>query len=350
MDKRVDINNIVLHLTERCNMRCKYCFMTHGIKSMSVKVAESAVDYLLQNCGKYAKVTFFGGEPLLEFELIRHITEYIHKKATRPVILDIITNGTLLTDDFYEYANKNKIQIRLSYDGLLNDTNRVNEEMKGLLDITQYKNAIEKYKIESASVIDVNNVGIWHDNVLHLRSLGFKSMGFFLNYSSLWKLNHVEILRREFFKIADTYVKWIIEGNKVQIGKIDDMVRAYSSKFGLTKIKVNRDLVYSVAVNGEVYPFASAVGNKNLCLGNVVTGMNQTLLNKVNNLGLVKGCEKCPINDACIAAKGNILTDKIEPYAYPIACHGYKIAFDVADYVYNALIMNISYSNKKYYF
>jgi uncharacterized protein len=247
--------------------------MTHGNESMSVEVAEAAVDYLLQNCGKYAKVTFFGGEPLLEFELIQHVTDYIHRKTTRPVMLDIITNGTLLTNEFFEYADKNKIKISISYDGLLNDTNRVDKEMKPVLDITRYKNAIEKYKIESASVIDVNNVGIWHDNVLHLRSLGFKSMGFFIDYSSPWKSEHVEILRREFFKIADTYVKWINEGNKVQIGKIDDMVRAYSSKFGLSKTKIKRDLVYSVATNGDVYPYASAVGNNNLCLGNVISGM-----------------------------------------------------------------------------
>ena len=339
MNKQIDINNIVLHLTERCNMQCKYCFMTHGDGSMSAEVAEAAVNYLLINSGKYAKVTFFGGEPLLEIDLIKHITEYIQRKTIRDVPLDIITNGTLLTDEFLEYAGKNKIHISISYDGLLNDTNRVNKEMKPVLDINRYKSAIEKYNIESASVIDVNNVGIWHVNVLHLRSLGFKYMGFFLDYSSPWKAEHIEILRREFFKIADTYIKWIKEGNKVQINKIDEMIRAYSSKFGISKTKVKRDLVYSVAVNGDVYPYASAVGNNNLCLGNVITGMNETLLNKVNNLEMVKGCEKCPINDACVAAKGNILTDAVEPHAYPIACHGYKIAFDVADYVLNELTM-----------
>ena len=79
------------------------------------------------------------------------------------------------------------------------------------------------------------------------------------------------------------------------------------------------------------------MGNRKLCLGNVVTGMNQPLLSKVNNLGFVKGCEKCPINDACVAAKGNNITDEIEPFAYAIACHGYKIFFDAANYVLDKL-------------
>ena len=334
----VDINNLVLHLTERCNMQCKYCFMTQGSERMPVEVAEAAVDYLLQECGQYARVTFFGGEPLLEFELIEHITDYIGSRSSRQVMLDIVTNGTFLTEEFLEYADINGIRISISYDGLLNDTNRVNEDMKPVLDITQHKDAISRYGIRSASVIDVDNVGIWHDNVLHLRDLGFKAMDFFINYSSPWEAGHVDVLRREFFKIADTYVKWVKDGDKVSIAKIDDMVRAYSSKFGISKTRVRRDLVYSVAVNGDVYPYASAVGNKNLCLGNVVTGMNQALLDKINTFGFVKGCEKCPINDACVAAKGNIITDDIEPHAYPIACNGYKIAFDVADYVLSALM------------
>jgi uncharacterized protein len=312
--------------------------MTPGSGRMSAEVAEAAVDYLLQECGKYATVTFFGGEPLLELELIQHITEYIRKKSSFPVMLDMVTNGTLLTEEFLKYADTNDIKIGISYDGLLNDTNRVDEDMKPVLDITQYKDAISKYGILSASVIDVNNVGIWHENVLHLRGLGFKSMNFFIDYSSPWKAEHVEVMRREFFKIADTYIKWIKDDDKVLIGKIDDMVRACSGKFGLSKTRMQRDLVYSIAVNGDVYPYASAVGNQNLCLGNVVTGMNQPLLHKVNTLGFVKGCEKCPINDACVAAKGNNITDAIEPYAYPIACHGYKIGFDVANYVLNKLL------------
>ena len=319
-------------------MRCKYCFMTRGSERMSVEVAEAAVDYLLQKCGEYTRLTFFGGEPLLEFDLLKHVTKYIQRKSSHPVMLDIVTNGTLLTDEFFEYADLNCILICISYDGLLNDTNRINEDLVSVLDVVQYKDEIRKYKVKSASVIDVNNVDIWHENVLHLRGLGFKSMDFFIDYSSPWEARHVDVLRREFFKIADTYVKWVNDDDKVNITKIDDMVRAYSSKFELSKTRVRRDLVYSVAVNGDVYPYASAVGNKNLCLGNIITGMNEILLSKVNSLGFVKGCEDCSINDACVAAKGNIITDAIEPYAYPIACNGYKIAFDVADYVLNKLI------------
>jgi len=305
---------------------------------MTVQVAEAAVDYLLENCSNYARVTFFGGEPLLEFELIKHITCYIEKKAKRTVNLDIVTNGTLLNDEILCFAHDNNIHIGVSYDGLLNDTNRVNEDGNPVLVIDDLTDVIMKFKMSSLSVIDVNNVNIWHKNVLRLKELGFKAMNFFIDYQSHWKAEHVKLLRREFFKIADSYIQWAKNGDKIDITKIDDMVAAYSSKFGLSKTKVNRDFVYSISVNGDVYPYASAVGNENLNLGNVVSGMNQERLEKVNNLGFVKGCEKCPINDACVAAMGNNITDELEPIAFPIACHGYKIAFDVADLVVNELL------------
>jgi len=71
-----------------------------------------------------------------------------------------------------------------------------------------------------------------------------------------------------------------------------------------------------------------------------VTEINNDMLERVTNLGFVKGCESCVLNKACAAAIGNIITDDFLPYAYPIACHGYKIAFDTADKIMNKLVSN----------
>jgi len=332
------MDNLVLHLTEECNMRCKYCFVQHSSKRMSEKVAMSAIDFLLASCKEYARVTFFGGEPLLEEPLLRKITEYIKTKSHRPVALGIITNGTLISDSFLEFAEKHDIKISLSYDGLNNDDNRVNKDGFALLDISRLSDAITKYRFFSTSVITADNVGGLYDNVVHLKELGFRDMNFFLDYSSRWELKHVELLKTAFEQIAEKYVEWLQNGDRVRINKIDDMIACYASDFGLSKTKVRRDMAYSVAVDGNVYPYASAVGNENLCLGNVVTGMNSGRMERVANMGFVKGCENCVINKACVAAIGNCITDDLLPYAYPIACHGYKIAFDTADWIVNKLI------------
>jgi len=332
------MDNLVLHLTEACNLRCKYCFMKLGSKRMSEEVAMSSIDLLLANCKEYARVTFYGGEPLLEEPLLRKVTEYVRKKSHLEVALGIVTNGTLINDSFLEYAQNNNIQIAVSYDGLKNDDNRLNEDGCALLDVNRLSDAITTHQIISSSVITTQNVDILYDNVVHLKELGFRHMNLFLDYTSIWKSEHVQLLRTAYERIAYKYVEWLKNGDRVYINKIDDMIACYLSEFGLSKTKIQRDMAFSIAVDGSVYPYASAVGNENLCLGNVLTEINWDKVKKVTNLGFVHGCENCAINKACVSAIGNIITDDLLPYAYPIACHGYKIAFDVADLIVNKLL------------
>jgi sulfatase maturation enzyme AslB (radical SAM superfamily) len=305
---------------------------------MSEEVAMSAIDFLLASCKAYARVTFYGGEPLLEEPLLKKVVEYIQAKSHLPVGIGIVTNGTLISDSFLGFAEKHKIRIAVSYDGLKNDDNRRDEDGCALLDISRLSDAITKHELISSSVVTTGNVGILYDNIVHLKELGFRNMNLFLDYSSSWKAQHVELLRTAFERIAEKYVEWLISGDRVHINKIDDMIAGYASDFGLSKTEVQRDMAYSVAVDGNVYPYASAVGNENLCLGNVVTGMDHEKMEKVANIGFVKGCESCVINKACVAAIGNIITDDLLPFAYPIACHGYKIAFDTADWIVNKLL------------
>ena len=332
------MDNLVLHLTEACNLRCKYCFVKHSDRKMSEEVAMSAIDFLLASCKKYARVTFFGGEPLLEEPLLRKMTEYIEAKSNRPVHLGVITNGTLISDSFLKFAEKHNIKISISYDGLGNDDNRINKDGCALLDISRLRDAITKYQFFSSSVITPENVGKLYDNVVNLKELGFRDINFFLDYYSKWEPKHAELLRTAYERIAEKYVEWLQSGDRVRINKIDDMIACYTSDFGLSNTIVKRDMAYSVAVDGNVYPYASAVGNENLCLGNVVTGMNYERMERVANMGFVKGCESCPINKPCVSAIGNYITDDLQPAAHPIACAAYKIAFDTADWIVNKLL------------
>jgi sulfatase maturation enzyme AslB (radical SAM superfamily) len=254
------------------------------------------------------------------------------------VHLGLITNGTLISDSFLEFAEKHNIKISLSYDGVTNDDNRINKDGCALLDISRLSDAITKSQFFSSSVITPEDVGKLYDNVVNLKELGFRDINLFLDYYSNWEAKHAKLLRTAFERIAEKYVEWLQSGDHVRINKIDDMIACYTSDFGLSNTKVKRDMAYSVAVDGNVYPYASAVGNENLCLGNVVTGMNHDRMERVANMGFVKGCETCLINKACVSAIGNFITDDLQPSAYPIACAGYKISFDTADWIVTKLM------------
>jgi uncharacterized protein len=109
-------------VTTSCNMRCVYCQANNGITSSSLfmteEMAEKAVDIALQSPTKYLSFEFQGGEPLLNFNVIRHIVEYAEEhKGTHEVQYNVVTNLTLLTDEMLEFFCAYNFGISTSVDG-----------------------------------------------------------------------------------------------------------------------------------------------------------------------------------------------------------------------------------------
>jgi uncharacterized Fe-S cluster-containing radical SAM superfamily protein len=128
---------LTLSVTERCNLRCRYCVYsggypgrrTHGLDDMSWETAKAALDYFLQSMAdaEWPKfVTFYGGEPWLNARLIQASIAYVSAKAPY-VQFHTTTNGTLLTDDLADYLAAHDVKIRVSLDGPreVHDRNRV---------------------------------------------------------------------------------------------------------------------------------------------------------------------------------------------------------------------------------
>ncbi|MBQ3941104.1 MAG: radical SAM protein [Oscillospiraceae bacterium] len=134
---------MVLNVTENCNFRCKYCYLTEEYEftrnrtanRMSFETAKRAMDryfdYLAKLCrripNKKAGITIYGGEPLLEIELVRQIVAYCRAHEPVPIILNMTTNGYLLTDEIADFVVENEIHLAVSLDGSEgnHDRNRV---------------------------------------------------------------------------------------------------------------------------------------------------------------------------------------------------------------------------------
>lgn len=142
------IHKITLQVTQNCNFRCKYCIYseekngkqrTHSNKSMSWEIAKQAVDFLLDHSVDCESVNigFYGGEPLIEFSLIKKVIDYAEKIFIgKEVTFSITTNATLLNEDIIYFFAQHNVNLLISLDGpkAINDKGRVFADGRGTFD------------------------------------------------------------------------------------------------------------------------------------------------------------------------------------------------------------------------
>lgn len=128
--------SVALQVTQQCNLRCKYCVYSgnynnrnHSDKKMSSEIAKKSIDFLLEHSidSKLIAIGFYGGEPLLEYELIKECIYYAEEKAEgKDIIFTLTTNATLLNDNIIKFFIQHNVNLVISLDGpaKIHDTNR----------------------------------------------------------------------------------------------------------------------------------------------------------------------------------------------------------------------------------
>ncbi|MBE6783355.1 MAG: thioether cross-link-forming SCIFF peptide maturase [Ruminococcaceae bacterium] len=121
------IKALCIHIAHTCNLNCEYCFASqgkyHGDRAlMSFETGKQALDFLVANSGsrRNLEVDFFGGEPLMNFDVVKQMVEYarsIEKEHNKNFRFTLTTNGMLIDDDVIEFANKEMSNVVLSLDG-----------------------------------------------------------------------------------------------------------------------------------------------------------------------------------------------------------------------------------------
>ena len=121
------IKALCLHIAHTCNLNCSYCFASqgkyHGERAvMSYEVGKQALDFLIANSGnrKNLEVDFFGGEPLMNFDVVKRLVAYARsaeKQYGKNFRFTLTTNGLLIDDDVIDFANREMSNVVLSLDG-----------------------------------------------------------------------------------------------------------------------------------------------------------------------------------------------------------------------------------------
>ncbi len=190
--RHTDIKALCLHVAHTCNLNCSYCFAAqgkyHGERAiMSFETGKRAIDFLVEHSGKHRnlEVDFFGGEPLMNFDVVKQITAYarsIEKQYNKNFRFTLTTNGVLVDDDVIDFANKECHNVVLSLDGRkeVHDHLRKTVNGKGSYDtiVPKFQEFVKKRGDKEYYVRGTythNNVEFTKD-IFHMADLGFTKL------------------------------------------------------------------------------------------------------------------------------------------------------------------------------
>ena len=183
----------IIHLTDKCNLRCKYCYENKKEKDISFEHIKNLIDYETKQGNKYSVVCFYGGEPLLKKELIKRTIEYINSKNSKTKFYyGMTTNGTLIDDEFIQYMKDNKfLNIGYSIDGIekSQNLNRKTVDGKNTFNkvIENAKKTLKEFKnVVAMTVVTKNNINYLDESVRFLIDTGFNNINLQFNYLDNW--------------------------------------------------------------------------------------------------------------------------------------------------------------------
>ena len=311
------VKALCLHIAHDCNLACKYCFAGegeyHGERAlMSFEVGKKALDLLVKESKgrKNLEVDFFGGEPLMNFEVVKQLVEYgrsIEESNNKKFRFTLTTNGMLLDDEILEFANREMSNLVLSIDGRkeIHDLMRPRRGGQGSYDtiVPKFIKAAEsrgQMNYYVRGTYTHNNLDFSED-VKHLAELGFEQIS--VEPVVAPESADYAIKEEDVPKLCEQYdilAKYLLERRKSGKGVnfFHFMIDLSGGPCAYKRLSgCGSGCEYlAVAPNGDLYPCHQFVGMPDFLMGNVDTGVTNTTLRdkfKLCNVYSKEECKNC---------------------------------------------------------
>lgn len=308
------ISDITLQVTKNCNFSCRYCAFAndnnigrvHQNTKMSVKVAKDAIDFLFKHSQDVHELTiaFYGGEPMLNFELIKEVVEYANSKFfTKKIKYLMTTNASILNDEMLALLVKNNFEISISLDGPKNIQNRHRKFFqtgKGTFDIV-YNNLMK---------IKNKNSDFFYNNLFFLPvAFQDEDENQILDFFDLLGIDRNRVKR----VIADLKgvdylhnyqidnIEKVVEKNSINVELDERYLNVYNDKSQLPeKWHHNGPCVPGmqrlfVNVDGVLHLCEKSMEDDYLSIGDIYDGFNINKIKKFMNIGKIteNECKRC---------------------------------------------------------
>ncbi len=308
------VKALCLHIAHDCNLACRYCFAEegeyHGRRAiMSYEVGKKALDFLVANSGNRTnlEVDFFGGEPLMNWEVVKQLVAYgrsLEEEHHKKFRFTITTNGVLLNDEILEFVNKEMGNMVLSIDGRKEVHDRMRPHRGGQ---GSYDEIVPKFKKAAESRGQMNyyvrgtythyNTDFAKD-VLHLADLGFKQISVepvVAPETEDYAIREEDLpqLLAQYDELAEEMIKRRKEGNGFNFFHF--MIDLEGGPCVAKRLSGCGSGTEYLAVTpwGDLYPCHQFVGNEDFLMGNVDEGVLRTDIRDEFKQCNVYAKEKC---------------------------------------------------------
>jgi len=291
------VKAMCLHVAHDCNMICTYCFGEQGTFAgskclMSIEVGMKAIDHLIANSGsrRNLEIDFFGGEPLMNFEVVKKLVDYGRQQEkifNKNIRFTITTNGLLLDDEKINYINQTMDNVILSIDGRPEVNNKMRKTVNGspTYDIIKknYLNFVKKreglYYVRGT--FTRNNLDFVND-IQHLVELGFSNVSVEpvvtdLKQSYALQETDRDRIFEEYDRLTDLYLEKYENGEEFDFFHFDvDIEQGPCIVKRISGCGAGTEYL-AISPEGDIYPCHQFVGDKNFYIGNI---FDQEIINK----------------------------------------------------------------------
>ena len=312
--RKTVVKALCLHIAHDCNLACQYCFAEegeyHGRRAlMSFEVGKKALDFLIANSGnrRNLEVDFFGGEPLMNWEVVKQLVEYgrsKEKEYNKNFRFTMTTNGVLLNDEIMEYCNREMSNVVLSLDGRkeVNDKMRPFRGGKGSFDLIVPK--FQKFaEMRGDRDYYVRGTFTRHNldfskDVTEFADLGFRSMSIepvVAKPEEEYAIREEDLpqIMEEYDHLAEEYIKRKKEGRGFNFFHFNiDLNQGPCVAKRLSGCGSGTEYL-AVTPWGDLYPCHQFVGQEEFLLGNVDTGVTNERIRDEFKLCNVYAKDKC---------------------------------------------------------
>ena len=360
----------IVSLSKDCNLQCKYCFMSATKNKgflMSKSTAEKVVDFIFQSPSKLIEIHFTGGEPFLNFEVMKFIVERakeLNKKKNKKLIFSLTTNLTILNNEIISFLKENNFHITVSIDG----PKEIHNKFRAFFDLTY--NNIKKLKKEGLNlgflpVITKESLKKWKEIIdffvfdlefylVHWKYLypsgyakenwdlvGYKAEEFVDSWKKV--INYMLKLNEEGIPVKERWATILL---KKILKKEESNMTCLMNPCGGVSLQLSYDW------DGKIYTCDEGKGIEELCLGDVFNDDYKSIRKKPIAIELVSlssnldySCKDCAFNPWCgtcvvenLLREKNLFSHVPSSFRHKVLYEQFKFLFRLIDE--NDLIKN----------